>query len=76
LCLIESIGHNWKKRKTSDRSFFYAQVFVETYWESWIYKDYPTDYCSQLKDVPASAFGSVEGANYVNIGQKNNHEKT
>jgi len=42
-------------------------LFVETYWESWIYKDYPQDYCAEMKDVPASPIGSTSGANIVNI---------
>ena len=48
---------------------FYCQAFVETYWESWVYKDYPNDYCAQLKEVPASSIGSITGANYINIGK-------
>jgi len=42
-------------------------IFVETYWESWIYKDYPQDYCAEMKDVPASPVGSTSGANIINI---------
>jgi len=44
-----------------------APLFVETYWESWIYKDYPQDYCAEMKDVPASPVGSTSGANIINI---------
>jgi len=42
-------------------------LFVETYWESWIYKDFPQDYCAEMKDVPVSPIGSISGANIVNI---------
>merc|ERR1719219_177156 len=42
-------------------------IFVETYWESWIYKDFPQDYCAEMKDVPVSPIGSISGANIVNI---------
>merc|ERR1712045_754410 len=42
-------------------------LFVETYWESWVFKDYPQDYCAEMKDVPASPIGSTSGANIVNI---------
>jgi hypothetical protein len=47
------------------------QAFVETYWATWVFKDYPGDYCAQLKEVPASSIGSFSGANYVNIGKPN-----
>lgn len=43
-------------------------MYVESYWESWVLKDWPTDYCAELKDVPATPVGSLEGVNYVNIG--------
>ena len=33
-----------------------------------IFKDYPQDYCAEMKDVPASPIGSTSGANIVNIG--------
>jgi len=41
--------------------------YVESYWESWNYKDYPTDYAALLKDVPASALGSTKGVNMVEM---------
>ena len=45
-------------------------MFVESYWESWVLKDYgPDDFCSFLKDVPATPVGSVNGVNYVDIGE-------
>ncbi|TRY69348.1 hypothetical protein TCAL_06924 [Tigriopus californicus] len=44
-----------------------GQMFVESYWESWVLKDYPDDYCALLKDVPASPIGSTFGANYIDI---------
>ena len=53
---------------------FSAPVFgmhVESYWESWVLKDYPNDWCALLEEVPASPIGSTEGANYVSIGIKN-----
>ena len=53
--------------------FFTAPIFgmhVESYWESWVLKDYPNDWCALLKEVPASPIGSTEGANYVSIGKK------
>ena len=34
-----------------------------------MFKDYPNDYCAQMKEVPASSIGSLSGANYVNIGK-------
>ena len=45
-------------------------MHVESYWESWVLKDYPNDWCALLKEVPASPIGSTEGANYVSIGKK------
>ena len=33
-----------------------------------LFKDYPQDYCAEMKDVPASPIGSTSGANIVNIG--------
>ena len=53
--------------------FFAAPILgmhVESYWESWVLKDYPNDWCALLKEVPASPIGSTEGANYVSIGKK------
>ena len=53
---------------------FSAPVFgmhVESYWESWVLKDYPNDWCALLEEVPASPIGSTKGANYVSIGIKN-----
>ena len=44
-------------------------MYVESYWESWILKKYPEDYCALLKDVPASSIGSKKGVNFVNIGE-------
>jgi len=40
---------------------------VESYWESWHTEDYPGDYASFLKDVPATPIGSCSGVNYVSI---------
>ena len=34
-----------------------------------LFQDYPTDYCAEMKDVPASPLGSTEGTNIVNIGK-------
>jgi len=48
-------------------------MYVESYWESWVFKDYPDDYCALLKDVPATPVGSLTGVNYVGIGI--NHAK-
>ncbi len=45
-----------------------GQMYVESYWESWILKDYPNDYCALLRDVPATPVGSLTGANYISIG--------
>jgi len=42
-------------------------MFVETYWESWVKKDYPEDYCANMRDVPATPIGSTSGANIINI---------
>ena len=44
-------------------------MHVESYWESWVLKDYPDDWCALLKEVPASRIGSKEGANYICIGR-------
>ena len=44
-------------------------MHVESYWESWVLKDYPYDWCALLKEVPASPVGSKEGANYICIGR-------
>ena len=45
-------------------------MFVESYWESWVLKDYgPNDFCSYLKDVPATPVGSTTGVNYVDVGE-------
>jgi len=41
--------------------------YVETYWESWIPKDYPEDFGAFLKDIPVGPPGSCAGANVVNI---------
>ena len=43
-------------------------MHVESYWESWVLKDYPDDWCALLKEVPASPVGSKEGCNYICIG--------
>ena len=43
-------------------------MHVESYWESWVLKDYPDDWCALLKEVPASPVGSKEGSNYICIG--------
>ena len=43
-------------------------MHVESYWESWVLKDYPDDWCALLKEVPASSVGSKEGSNYICIG--------
>ena len=45
-------------------------MHVESYWESWVLKDYPNDWCALLEEVPASPIGSTKGANYVSIGIK------
>ena len=53
-------------------SFFHHTclcMHVESYWESWVLKDYPDDWCALLKDVPASPVGSKEGSNYICIGK-------
>jgi len=47
-------------------------MFVESYWESWVLKDFPDDYCALLKDVPASPVGSLSGVNWVDIGRASN----
>ena len=44
-------------------------MHVESYWESWVLKDYPNDWCALLREVPASPIGSTTGANYVSIGR-------
>ena len=44
-------------------------MHVESYWESWVLKDYPDDWCALLKEVPASPVGSKEGSNYICIGR-------
>ena len=33
------------------------------------FKDYPQDYCAEMKDVPATPVGSTSGANIINIGK-------
>ena len=33
-----------------------------------LYKDWPTDYCATLKEVPMTPMGSIEGVNIINIG--------
>ena len=45
-----------------------ADMYVESYWESWVLKDWPDDFAARLEDVPATPVGSSEGVNYVNIG--------
>ena len=65
-----------EKSKISSLHFFFFLLFpfkswgmhVESYWESWVLKDYPDDWCALLKDVPATPIGSTSGANYVSIG--------
>jgi len=50
--------------------FFSAPTFgmhLESYWESWVLKDYPNDWCALLEEVPASPIGSTKGANYISI---------
>ena len=66
-----------EKSKFSSLLFFFFLLFpfmslgmhVESYWESWVLKDYPDDWCALLKDVPASPIGSTSGANYISIGK-------
>jgi len=41
--------------------------YVESYWESWDFKDYPEDFAAELKDVPASKIGSRKGVNIVDL---------
>jgi len=45
----------------------FDKPYVESYWESWDYKDYPDDFASLLKDVPASPLGSTKGVNVVEL---------
>merc|ERR1719391_615312 len=42
-------------------------LHLESYWESWHTEDYPGDFASFLRDVPAAPKGSCSGANYVTI---------
>ena len=52
--------------------FFSIPTFgmhLESYWESWVLKDYPNDWCALLEEVPASPIGSTKGANYISIGK-------
>ena len=44
-------------------------MHLESYWESWVLKDYPNDWCALLEEVPASPIGSTKGANYISIGK-------
>ena len=69
-CINETKNKDVGTGQTLKIIFDILQYFVETYWESWIYKDYPDDYCAEMKEVPASAIGSLQGANYVNIGKE------
>ena len=45
-----------------------SMMYLESYWESWHTEDYPGDFASFLKDVPAAPEGSCAGANLVTIG--------
>lgn len=45
----------------------FDRPYVESYWESWNFKDYPSDYAALLKDVPASSIGSSNGVNVVEL---------
>ena len=46
-----------------------GQMYLESYWESWHTEDYPNDFASFLKDVPAAPVGSCAGVNFVTIGR-------
>ena len=46
-----------------------GQMYLESYWESWHTEDYPDDFASFLRDVPAAPVGSCSGVNFVTIGR-------
>merc|ERR1712180_506268 len=41
--------------------------YVESYWESWNFKDFPDDFAAKLEDVPASPVGASSGVNIIDL---------
>jgi len=44
-----------------------AGPYVESYWESWNFKDFPDDFAAKLEDVPASPVGASSGVNVIDL---------